>query len=201
MMRFCCSLNTEVNDVFRDEVASKFIITIGDEFQGLLKRPDKVMDICRIIKTKMHPVRFRISIGIGDIYTEINPELSIGADGPAYHIARDNIEVMKKAEQGYVNPDYSMLVGCESENPDGDLINGALAGLTYIENGWSVKQMEVIQALDAEGVSQRDLAEKLGIAQSSVQRRVKSSGYYTYRYIEDEIQKKINRLWEAINGE
>lgn len=39
----------------------------------------------------MQPYQVRFGIGVGKILTDINPELSIGADGPAYWHARKAI--------------------------------------------------------------------------------------------------------------
>ena len=87
-----------INEEYDELIASKFIITLGDEFQGLLKTTDKLIDIIYRIVMEMHPVKIRIGIGIGDILTEINKEMSLGADGPAYHNARKMLDEMKKQQ-------------------------------------------------------------------------------------------------------
>lgn len=40
----------------------------------------------------LYPVELRFGIGIGEITTEINTEMALGADGPGYYKAREAIE-------------------------------------------------------------------------------------------------------------
>lgn len=49
------------------------------------------MDIISEMEIEMYPVKLRFGIGIGSIVTDINRELLLGADGPAYHNARKMI--------------------------------------------------------------------------------------------------------------
>ena len=84
------SILNEINKRYADEIAANFIITLGDEFQGLLSNPSNLFDIIDTIKFEMYPVRIRFGIGIGSIDTEVNSEMALGADGPAYHYARKN---------------------------------------------------------------------------------------------------------------
>ena len=51
----------EVNEKYDSEIASKFTITLGDEFQGLLSRGANTMDIITEIEMKMHPVKIRLT--------------------------------------------------------------------------------------------------------------------------------------------
>ena len=80
----------DINIKFDNDIAAKFVITLGDEFQGLLSNPSNLFDIIDTIKFEMYPVRIRFGIGIGSIDTEVNSEMALGADGPAYHYARKN---------------------------------------------------------------------------------------------------------------
>ena len=61
-----------INVKYSENIRSKFRITLGDEFQGLLMGTENVMQIVNDIEYEMFPVRFRFGIGIGEIDTEIN---------------------------------------------------------------------------------------------------------------------------------
>ena len=89
-----------MNVKYRSQLGSKFSITLGDEFQGLLTEPGGILEIIQYIKFRMHPVSGRFGVGIGEITTPIDPEQSLGADGPAYHRARRMVEYLKKNERG-----------------------------------------------------------------------------------------------------
>lgn len=51
------------------------------------------MEIITEIESVLYPVNIRFGVGIGKITTEINRELSIGADGPGYMIANGESQV------------------------------------------------------------------------------------------------------------
>ena len=88
----------EINSKYESDIASTFSITLGDEFQGLLRSPRYTLEIVKYIQTKMYPVIFRIGIGLGDISTDINPGSALGADGPAYYAAREMVDVLHETE-------------------------------------------------------------------------------------------------------
>lgn len=83
-----------INLKYSDCIASKFTITLGDEFQGLLTTGNNIMEIIQYIKRNLSR-KNKIWIGIGSISTKINSEISIGADGPGYYKARESIETLK----------------------------------------------------------------------------------------------------------
>ena len=89
----------EINKIYSDSIASNFTITLGDEFQGLLYSGKNVMNIIQYIKKESYPVKIRFGVGIGAITTDIDSNISIGADGPGYYKARDSIEQLKILEK------------------------------------------------------------------------------------------------------
>jgi predicted DNA-binding protein YlxM (UPF0122 family) len=188
----------DLNLKYDSEIASKFTITLGDEFQALLINTNNLIYILDKLKMDFYPYRLRYGIGIGGIDTEINKSLSIGSDGPAYYAARDAIEGIKKLETSYESPkqDIKIYKHNDYKNIKLELVNSSLMLCTYIEKGWTDKQREVIKLLRFENKSQREIAKDLMIAQSSVQRRINSSGYFTYKYSMDTTQKMLNDIWE-----
>lgn len=93
-----CVLNY-VNEAYDADISAKFVVTLGDEFQGLLKRKEHLFTIIRHIQREMYPVRLRFGIGLGEISTTIFSEAAIGADGPAYYAAREMIEQLREQEE------------------------------------------------------------------------------------------------------
>lgn len=89
----------EVNELYDSDISAKFIITLGDEFQGLLNKGEHILDMIQYIQKKMYPVKIRFGIGIGEISTEIYHEAAIGADGPAYYAAREVLEKIRNQEK------------------------------------------------------------------------------------------------------
>ncbi len=92
-----------INETYYTDIEARFIITLGDEFQGLLKNYEHILDITQYIQQKMYPVNLRFGIGVGKIYTKIFYEAAIGADGPAYYAAREMVKQIRKQEKKYKN--------------------------------------------------------------------------------------------------
>ena len=92
------SVLTKINRLYAEDISAKFMITLGDEFQGLLGAGKNAIQIVEYIQREMYPVEIRFGLGIGEITTEINAEMAIGADGPGYYCARNAIEYLKDNE-------------------------------------------------------------------------------------------------------
>lgn len=186
-----------INNKYQQDIASKFTITLGDEFQGLLINGKNVMAIITEIERKMYPAKIRFGIGIGDIITDINPELSIGADGPAYYKARQAIDFLRQNERKKQAGKTDIRV----EIDDGDnicieLINTVISLMAVIRNSWTDRQREAIWDMLEYNDTQSNAAKRLGIEQSSFQKRLDSGNYYTYRealYTVEKILSKIRR--------
>lgn len=171
-----------INKKFSDGVASKFMITLGDEFQGLLKEGSNTIEIIEYIERKMHPVQIKFGIGIGEITTAINPDIPFGADGPAYYNAREMINYLKEIKRRKKEADTNIMIGTRNKNNEPDIILNAIFALcTFIKSKWTNRQREIIYDCMEHGDNQIKVAERLGITQSSVQKILSNSGYYTYK--------------------
>ncbi|MBK1810206.1 hypothetical protein JHL18_06090 [Clostridium sp. YIM B02505] len=85
------------NATFNDIIASPFLITLGDEWEGLLQQDapyDKIISFFR--ENLPENIDFYTGIGIGEI--SINDfELTVNQlDGPSFHLARKAIKYAKK---------------------------------------------------------------------------------------------------------
>lgn len=185
-----------INKQFGKDIAAKFIVTIGDEFQGLINNPMVVLSIVDTIRYKMYPVIIRFGIGIGGIDTEINKEMALGANGPAYHNARNMVDHIKLLEKGKLSPSANILFmsSWKEHNNIISLMNNNLQLCAFIESKWTDKQRDLVERMFLGGKNQTEAAAELGIAQSSVQRRLKSAGYYDYMYARDIISVTLNGL-------
>lgn len=74
----------QVNEEYKSNIASRFSITLGDEFQGLLHSAAHLFELLDTIQFQLYPTKIRFGIGVGDMNTEIIQETSMGSDGPAY---------------------------------------------------------------------------------------------------------------------
>lgn len=187
----------EINKKYEKSISANFIITLGDEFQGLLNSPENIIKILEKIKLELYPVKLRFGIGFGGITTEINKTMAIGADGPAFYKARESIEELKISEKKNEKPFQDVIM--KSEKPSHsicfNLINSILSSCSYIENKWTDKQREVIKFIFIDSLNQTTIAKQMKLEKSSIQRRIDSSGFYTYIYGLKEVSNSLNELW------
>lgn len=162
----------DINKEYSDDLASKFMITLGDEFQGLLKKGKNTIEILEEIEYRIHPVKIRFGIGIGEIKTEIYYE-PIGADGPAYYNARDSVDMLKH--------NTSANIRISSQNEKNDLLLNTIFSLLYsLKNKWTERQRKVVYTAYHTG-RQQETAEGLNITRSTVQQILKRADYNCYR--------------------
>ncbi|NMA74777.1 MAG: DNA-binding protein, partial [Bacteroidales bacterium] len=87
-----------LNQKYESSIVSNLTLTLGDEFQGLFKDVECVLLVMDEINLtlSLKGINVRFGVGYGEITTDINPELSIGADGEAFWFARDAITHIRK---------------------------------------------------------------------------------------------------------
>lgn len=185
-----------VNQTYRADIASNFMITLGDEFQGLLRRGASVPSIIDQIERSLYPVKLRFGLGIGEMTTDIFSAVPLGADGPAYYLARDSISELKAAERKKMEPKGNIKMKVQ-ENPQASaLMNTVFSLLATVKETWTARQVEIINAYLQNACKQVDTAEALGIHQPNVQQALAASNYYTYRYALDTLTDILSDVRE-----
>lgn len=85
-----------VNSSFKSYIASPFLITLGDEWQGLLKYPCDYLAILNYFKKNLEEINFYCGIGVGEIAIH-NFELTVNQlDGSSFYKARKAIKIAKQ---------------------------------------------------------------------------------------------------------
>jgi len=184
-----------LNKKYSTFIASKFTITLGDEFQGLLFNGVKIIPIISEIEQEMYPIAIRYGIGIGEITTQIDPDLAIGADGPGYYRAREALEFLKQIEKKKQAGKATIRIeAVEKQFPPIELINTIFTLLTAIKDSWTERQRETIWNMLNYQDSQIAVAERLGITQPSVQKNLVKGSYYEYKDALDVVQKILSEI-------
>ena len=171
----------KMNELFGDYLASRFTLTLGDEFQALLKVDAPIFQIIDTLRSELTPTQLRFGIGLGEIVTAIDPLQSVGADGPAYWNARAAINfVHQKNDYGSTQIYFSS----GKENQD-FFVNALIASGEAIRSGWRDSQEEILlnllkRSVYSESFSQQDLAQSLAINPSALSKRLKSSSIRVY---------------------
>lgn len=186
-----------INEKYSTSIAAKFMITLGDEFQGLLFDGANALNIVEEIQMKMYPVQLRVGIGVGDITTNIDPKMAIGADGPGYYKARNAIEILKQNEQKNKAQVSDVRIEIDDDKYRfGIMLNTIFSLMTVIRSEWSQRQREIIWEYDTTRCSQTECAKKLNISQSNVQRGLAGGNYYAYK----EAKESVNKILKEIGG-
>ena len=60
----------KINELFKDSLASAFTLTLGDEFQALLKVDAPIFQIIDTLRSELKPTQLRFGIGLGEIVTD-----------------------------------------------------------------------------------------------------------------------------------
>ncbi|NIM94184.1 MAG: hypothetical protein GTO18_10800 [Anaerolineales bacterium] len=153
----------EVNEQFKSKIAASFVLTIGDEFQGLLWRAEGLDRLLAHIRSFTHPVELRFGLGIGGLETELR-QIALGMDGPCFHRARDAIE-RAEAMHTYVEVD----VGADDNA-------FAIYALLYSASrrDWTERQRQVLDLAMA-GLSGKAIASQLGVTPSAVSQHLQAT--------------------------
>jgi hypothetical protein len=163
------------NKKFGHFIISKFVLTVGDEFQALINAPQMIPDLLWDIETELQDVTIRVGVGFGTLSTPVLPK-AVGMDGPAFHHARAAIADAKT---------YKHLGGVFSGfgNWEDEVLNGFARLLWFHRSRWTPTQRITVHLL-RQGLKQSEVSEKLGVSQQAVSQRGQGAGWEQYRAAE-----------------
>lgn len=163
--------------------------TAGDEIQALLSDADRTLDV---VLALCRTGEWRVGVGVGEVGSAPTGEVR-AARGPAFVRARDAVERARRsatrvAVSGEDDPDDA------TERPTGARDVEALLRLLVelrdrrTDEGWEVHD------LLAEGLSQREIAGRLGITESAVSRRAGAAALRTEEAAVPALARLLARL-------
>jgi len=162
-----------LNERLKPQVAAEWVITAGDEFQGLLSTPRGIAGALGRLTESLHPVQLRFGVGYGAVVTELKPQ-AMGMDGPAFHRARRSLADAKRLKR-YVVVHAGLGRADEAVS--------AAWNLAFIVRGsWTDRQREIVR-LYRRGLSQQEIAREAGVSESAVSQLLKRS--------------RVKEVWEA----
>lgn len=165
-----------LNRLYAKHLSAKFVITLGDEFQGLLRTPEILPDLTWTLERLFTARELRLGFGLGPVHTSIK-EYAINVDGPALHNARSSIELAKSHKlMGGVFTGFGSALD--------PALNGFARILRHQRATWPRRQREVI-ALLHEGRPRNGIAQDLGITKQAVSRYAMLAGWNAYSAAEE----------------
>ncbi|MDR7400641.1 MAG: SatD family protein [Armatimonadota bacterium] len=147
-----------LNTWHQSDLAAPFMITLGDEIQGLIRDPRRFPPVVATVHSTIRPDRITVGVGIGPIATA--PAVRVTEmDGPAFVRAREAVEFGKEAGREVV---------VVSGTPAADVVLNALyALLGGIQRRWTVKQWERV-SLYRQHRSLEKVAQAVGVSKQAV---------------------------------
>jgi len=85
----------QINESFSEIIEAPFMITKGDEFQGVLQNLSLVNKVILQFEHLVYPLTLRFGIGYGPIQ-KMGSKIPIEMDGPAFHRANAALNLAKK---------------------------------------------------------------------------------------------------------
>lgn len=164
-----------VNRRFAAAIAAKFLITVGDEFQGLLRAPSVLPALIRELEMSLDDIDVRLGIGHGPIDTDLE-DYAIGMDGPAWHRARTALE-RAEAERRF----GGVFVGF-GERAD-RILNAFARVLYYLRARMTAKQRQLLE-LFLQRDTQQAVADKAGVSKQAISKQARAAGWDAYREAE-----------------
>jgi len=154
----------DVNRQYANQIASKYLLTIGDEFQGLLRMSEDLDRILASLRVAVHPVDLRIGIGVGGLATPLL-DRAIGMDGPCFHRARAAIERAKERST-------HIEVECGEARPGFEIYSLLYSGM---RRSWTERQRQIID-LSMSGMEGVEIARLLAVSQPAVSQHLRAAG-------------------------
>jgi len=163
-------LINDLNRQLRKQLVAAFVITLGDEFQGLLADGTVIPELVR--RVELYPHRdFRLGFGFGTIDTVI-PKNAINVDGPALHNARAAIDQAKST-----NRPGGVFVGFGSQIDR--VANGYARILWHLREKMTERQRRILYLMST-GLRQNEVAEQMKITKQAVSQHVAAVGWPAY---------------------
>jgi len=145
------------------ELVVPLSVTLGDEWQGLLRTPDAAFRLEFRLRRALHPWRMRSGIGVGAV-ASARRERTAQMDGPCFHRSRAALLVAKKRR--------GPATVLDSGRPALDaFVNANEALMLGVIDRWTERQFECVMAWLDHG-SEPAAARALGIAQPTLHKSV-----------------------------
>jgi transposase len=165
------------------QIISPYTITLGDEFQVVYDSSSKLFKHIWTIMANIHPVSVRISIGVDEITTDINRKNALGMDGPAFHKAREQLDLMKEKK---------LLLSISTKDVKLDkLVNSTFGILDANLRNWKKNRFDILQKL-YEGKEVKQISKEIGISEVAVYKNINAGTLESIRQLTDAISETID---------
>lgn len=167
-------------------VARPFQRTAGDEIQAVLTGAASVVEVM------LHAARdgrWSAGLGVGPVEQPM-PEETRAGRGPAFEHARDAVTRAKRAPGG---------VACTAEHPDAEHVEAVLQLLAELDHRRTDSSQQVGELI-AEGRTQTEVAEQLGVSQQAVSRALDRGLWHQTRRVASLAVQMLETMHEEVTA-
>ena len=165
-------------------VAAEFVVTLGDEFQGLLADPAAAMRTLVRLESAMPGIDIRYALGWGTLATPLK-DIALGMDGPCFHAAREALTRGKRHDR------WVTVAGWGPERDE--ILNGIFALMGAVRAGWTPTQADTV-ALMRRSATQIEAAAARNVSTSTVNKALRGALYKPMIEIERAVERVLARF-------
>ena len=157
----------DVNARHRSKLAVPFSVSRGDEFQGLLSRPDSALEIIDAFDARTDLFSFRYGLGWGEVGTAFRPRTT-EMDGSCFLNAYGALERCKTENR------WVAFEGAPVEREH--VVNAGFRSIQVIRDGWTTKQKTAVNMRRGRDTMSAT-AVAMGIDKSTLSKMLKAAHY------------------------
>ena len=180
-----------LNQKYENALTAKFNIALGDEFEGLIDAasgPRVIPDLIWMVEKEFPSPQLRLGIGHGPITAEMG-EFASAWDGPAFHRAREAIDLAAKKKQ------LGGLFRGFGESHD-LVLNGLARLLRHQRERWSPQQRQAASLLH-KGHSQIEVAGMMKVSKQAISAYARAAGWSAYEEGETALRATLEEALPA----
>lgn len=171
------------NRKFRKSLVVPFSITLGDEWQGLIKTPIVALKMDFYFRKLLYPIRLSSGIGIGSIATSLKPRTQ-EMDGPCFLQSR---EALRKAVEMGGGTVFSLEDPLLNRS-----VNTILQLMQALSSMWTDRQYEKVMLYEELG-TEKAAADRLGVSQSDIHQALRITRGKVYLRAYQELLEILKR--------
>jgi len=172
-----------VNTGYKGDILANFIITRGDEFQGVLKDKKSCYDVLLFIRESL-PVDFYCGVGIGSINTEISNKPT-EMDGTSFHRSREALQEAKRLN--------SWIIVQSGDNLFDETLNVMISLVDTIKRGWTKRQREIISYYKGKELTYSELGKRINVTKQSISKILKAADLEMVERAEEVIGEYLSK--------
>ena len=174
---------TQLNRIKDHKLLSPYTLTLGDEFQAVYRKADRIFRDSFAILCSVYPLRVRFSVGVGELHTRINHKRAIGMDGPAFYAARAGVAKMKASG--------AIFHVTREEEEISRWINLSLDLISNLTSKWKKNRVYTLHRL-LSGDTPKGIAQKASLTATGVYKNIQVGALDTVASIFREIENTID---------